>query len=242
MNCPNCEIPLTLRKIGRVSVDECSRCRGIWFDKNELEEAKDEIDPELRWMNMQIWHQQPRFQLTDQLHDCPKCKKVTMQLITYQEPDVDVSYCPSCEGSWLDVDDFEKIIDALGKEADSRSGRHAGFSAEYTRPAWRIDATPKTCDRDARTTPVEGGSDRFGAARPLPGVARMRSPRSGPLGGDQQIGGMIAEGNVEAVEFLLARGADAGARTRIDDYATPLEEAEILGRAETAAVLREKAG
>jgi len=51
-----------------------------------------------------------------------------------------------------------------------------------------------------------------------------------------------AEGNVEAVEFLLARGADAGARTRIDDYATPLEEAEILGRAETAAVLREKAG
>jgi Zn-finger nucleic acid-binding protein len=121
MNCPNCEIPLTLRKIGRVSVDECPRCRGIWFDKNELEEAKDEIDPELRWMNMQIWHQQPRFQLTDHLHDCPKCKKVKMQLITYQEPDVDVSYCPFCEGSWLDVDDFEKIIDALGKEADSRS-------------------------------------------------------------------------------------------------------------------------
>jgi Zn-finger nucleic acid-binding protein len=121
MDCPNCEIPLRRFNIGSVSLDECSRCRGIWFDKNELEEAKDEIDPELRWMNMQIWHQQPRFQLTDHLHDCPKCKKVKMQLITYQEPDVDVSYCPFCEGSWLDVDDFEKIIDALGKEADSRS-------------------------------------------------------------------------------------------------------------------------
>jgi Zn-finger nucleic acid-binding protein len=121
MDCPNCEIPLRRFNIGSVSLDECSRCKGIWFDKNELEEAKDEIDPDLRWMNMHIWHQQPRFQLTDQLHDCPKCKKVTMQLITYQEPDVDVSYCPFCEGSWLDVDDFEKIIDALGKEADSRS-------------------------------------------------------------------------------------------------------------------------
>lgn len=121
MDCPNCEIPLRRFNIGSVSLDECSRCRGIWFDKNELEEAKDEIDPELRWMNMQIWHQQPRFQLTDHLRDCPKCKKVKMQLITYQEPDVDVSYCPFCEGSWLDVDDFEKIIDALGKEADSRS-------------------------------------------------------------------------------------------------------------------------
>ena len=32
-----------------------------------------------------------------------------------------------------------------------------------------------------------------------------------------------------AVDLLLARGADPNARTRIDDYATRLEEAEYLG-------------
>ena len=121
MNCPNCEIPLSTRKIGSVTVDECSRCRGIWFDKNELEEAKDEIDPDLRWMDLQIWHRQPRFRLTAQPHDCPKCKNVTMQLITYEQPDIDVSYCPSCEGSWLSSGDLKKVIDTLNQEAESKS-------------------------------------------------------------------------------------------------------------------------
>jgi len=35
-----------------------------------------------------------------------------------------------------------------------------------------------------------------------------------------------ATNDVPAIELLLARGADPGARTNVDDYATPLEEAE----------------
>ncbi len=121
MDCPNCEIALRPFKIGSVSLDECARCKGIWFDKKELEEVKDEIDPELRWLDLKIWHPQTRFQITDQPHDCPACKKVTMRTIHYQEPDVDVSFCPLCQGTWLDSGDLGKIIEALGKEADSRS-------------------------------------------------------------------------------------------------------------------------
>jgi uncharacterized protein len=41
-----------------------------------------------------------------------------------------------------------------------------------------------------------------------------------------------------AIELLLAHGADAEARTRIDDYATPLEEAEILNRRRAAEALK----
>jgi ankyrin repeat protein len=42
----------------------------------------------------------------------------------------------------------------------------------------------------------------------------------------------------EAVELLLAHGADPQARTNIDDHATPLEEAENLGRPKAAEALR----
>lgn len=51
-----------------------------------------------------------------------------------------------------------------------------------------------------------------------------------------------AANDVRAVELLLERGADVNARTRIDDYATPLEEAELLGKEEAAAVLRAFSG
>ena len=42
----------------------------------------------------------------------------------------------------------------------------------------------------------------------------------------------------ETVELLLAHGADPDARTNIDDYATPLEEAQNLGRAKAVQALR----
>ena len=44
--------------------------------------------------------------------------------------------------------------------------------------------------------------------------------------------------DAKAIEFLLAHGADPNARTQIDDFATPLEEAEILGRAKAVQALR----
>ena len=48
--------------------------------------------------------------------------------------------------------------------------------------------------------------------------------------------------HIQAMELLLAHGADLNARTRIDDCATPLEEAKLLGRERSVAFLREAAG
>jgi ankyrin repeat protein len=45
--------------------------------------------------------------------------------------------------------------------------------------------------------------------------------------------------DIPAMELLISRGADLHARTRIDDYATPLEEMEILGRGKAIEFLRE---
>jgi ankyrin repeat protein len=47
--------------------------------------------------------------------------------------------------------------------------------------------------------------------------------------------------DLEGIELLVAHGADPNARTRIDDYATALEEAEHLGRAEAVGALRKLA-
>ncbi|MBM6582872.1 ankyrin repeat domain-containing protein [Microvirga sp. BT689] len=45
-----------------------------------------------------------------------------------------------------------------------------------------------------------------------------------------------------AVEILMRHGADPQARTRIDHYATPLEEAELLGRLQAIEALRSLVG
>ena len=51
-----------------------------------------------------------------------------------------------------------------------------------------------------------------------------------------------ARDDVRAIEILLARGADPAARTDVDDHATALEEAELLGRAAEVEALRRGPG
>lgn len=48
----------------------------------------------------------------------------------------------------------------------------------------------------------------------------------------------VAQRDSPAMEILLAHGADPMCRTRIDECATPLEEAEMMGNTEGAAMLR----
>ena len=47
-----------------------------------------------------------------------------------------------------------------------------------------------------------------------------------------------ANDDLEAIELLLAHGADPNARTRVDDFTTPLDDAKILGRTEAVRLLR----
>jgi ankyrin repeat protein len=47
----------------------------------------------------------------------------------------------------------------------------------------------------------------------------------------------VAERNAAAVSLLLANGADASLRTRIDDYETALEMAKSIGEREIIELL-----
>ena len=61
MHCPMCHEAMKPLTIGEVQIDECRQCRGISFDKGELAEAKDEVDPDLRWLDIGIWKQEACF-------------------------------------------------------------------------------------------------------------------------------------------------------------------------------------
>jgi uncharacterized protein len=51
-----------------------------------------------------------------------------------------------------------------------------------------------------------------------------------------------ARNDAKLIELLLARGADPNARTRIDEFATPSQEAEILHALEAVEVLKKAFG
>lgn len=118
--CPKCKIELKPKEIGETTIDECLKCKGVWFDEDELRKVKDFTDPDLNWLDFEIWKHEDQFKQKESSLICPNCKTNT-KAINYGDTSIEVDYCPDCKGIWLDKGEFKKIIEALEEEVLSKS-------------------------------------------------------------------------------------------------------------------------
>jgi Zn-finger nucleic acid-binding protein len=109
------------RKTHDVTLDECPKCNGIWFDQGELDKVKDDMDPDLRWMDFDLWIWDGEFQMTPERLNCTHCNHTDLRALHYDTEDVTIFYCPSCKGIWLQAGDLHKIVTALDKEAERKN-------------------------------------------------------------------------------------------------------------------------
>lgn len=115
MKCSSCNAEMKTKKMGSQELDECPSCAAIWFDAGEFDHVKDEMDPNLNWMDFDIWKHEDQFKFQAPAKNCPKCN-INMATILYGNTDVEVNFCEKCRGIWLDKGEFEKIIEALNQE------------------------------------------------------------------------------------------------------------------------------
>ncbi len=47
MNCPVCNIALTMTERQGVEIDYCSKCRGVWLDRGELDKIIERASSEM---------------------------------------------------------------------------------------------------------------------------------------------------------------------------------------------------
>ena len=120
MNCPCCSIQLRKTTLEEIEIDQCEKCKGIWFEHDELRQAKDAADKDLNWMDFEIWKQKDLFSAKPANLACPQCNK-PLVTIDYADTKVAVDCCPACKGTWLDNGEFKKILDALNNELLSKT-------------------------------------------------------------------------------------------------------------------------
>ncbi|MBK3517605.1 TFIIB-type zinc ribbon-containing protein [Carboxylicivirga marina] len=123
MNCPRCQEQLFISHINdcktSIEIDTCPNCKGIWFDKNELSQIDDIIEPTF----IEIRHIPNKDVQMETLH-CPSCNNSPrlQKAIHPRDSKVIIDYCPYCHGIWLDKGELEAIqketwIVTLGKIA-----------------------------------------------------------------------------------------------------------------------------
>ncbi|HSR48421.1 MAG TPA: zf-TFIIB domain-containing protein [Anaerolineales bacterium] len=116
MKCPVDGSSLESRAVESVQVEACVRCRGLWFQGEELRKAKDAAQPDLNWLDFDLWSEQDSFAVAWSVRTCPQCGE-KMAGIAYGTTGVTVDYCPTGHGIWLDNGEFENILNALDQEA-----------------------------------------------------------------------------------------------------------------------------
>ena len=121
MNCPQCREPMQSQPIGDTVVDECGQCRGIWFDPGKIDEIKDELSPELRWLDFRIWRREAQFQVEFDPLYCPRCGDIPLTTLTEGASMASLRFCTQCRGRWLEVADFARIIEALVRELNAKT-------------------------------------------------------------------------------------------------------------------------
>ena len=129
MNCPLDGTTLEIHTIHSVDVEECPQCKGLWFEKDELRKAKDDADPDLNWLDFDLWSDQESFKTELSARNCPRCGE-NMATISYADTGVTVDYCVEEHGIWLDKGEFQAIIEALENETLSMD------SSEYAKASF----------------------------------------------------------------------------------------------------------
>ncbi len=116
MDCPRCEQTLVARTLAHSTVDECGTCGGIWFDEGELQDARDEADPDLSWQALDVFTDASRFALSRSSRPCPRCL-LPMATVDYDDAGLQLDSCPTCEGIWFDQGEFAALVRLLVNEA-----------------------------------------------------------------------------------------------------------------------------
>lgn len=120
MECPIDGTTLETHAIHSINVDECDQCHGLWFEKGELNKAKDASESDLNWLDFDLWSDQDFFSMDWSSRECPQCGKI-MATISYAETEVKVDYCTDGHGVWLDKGEFQAILGALESEVNTKS-------------------------------------------------------------------------------------------------------------------------
>lgn len=119
MICPVDGTTLESHEIQGIILEECTQCRGLWFEQGELRKSIDESEPELGWLDFDLWTDQESINADWSTRKCPVCGK-NMATISYADTGVAIDYCTEGHGIWLDKGEFQAIIEALENEILSK--------------------------------------------------------------------------------------------------------------------------
>ncbi|MFH1894299.1 MAG: zf-TFIIB domain-containing protein, partial [Patescibacteria group bacterium] len=140
--CPSCKTELLENIIfHNVEADYCKKCLGLWFEEDELRQAKDSADMSLNWLDTDLWKEIKNFIIARDKKLCPACR-LPFYEVEYGKSGVAVDLCNVCRGIWLDRGEFKGIMEYLKEEGAYEVLND--YSKKLLEEFWEVFTGPET--------------------------------------------------------------------------------------------------
>jgi uncharacterized protein len=110
MICPICKINMIDVEHNRIELDYCVKCKGVWFDSNELELLFDSLNIKNHGLSFMELVRNIDNSCTEKKHRCPICRQTMGKVKIGKNPQVIIDICLYGDGIWFDGGEAVQLI------------------------------------------------------------------------------------------------------------------------------------
>jgi Zn-finger nucleic acid-binding protein len=111
MKCPACNITTTAVEFDKIELDFCPACRGIWFDRGELELLLDTLTGRTTQDLVNSLLQKPAQKVSEKRRNCPICLRKMRKIDIGSGRQMLIDVCSNAHGLWLDGGEAGALIE-----------------------------------------------------------------------------------------------------------------------------------
>ncbi len=122
MLCPVCKTDMIDVEYEQIELDYCVKCRGVWFDSNELELLFEKINLQNSGLSVSTLISRIDESIPEDKHKCPICKQKMGKVSIGDSPRIVIDICINGNGLWFDGGEIIQLI----KHASVNTGQKDG--------------------------------------------------------------------------------------------------------------------
>ncbi len=113
MKCPVCTITTTAVEFDKIELDYCTACRGIWFDKGELELLLDTLSGGTARGLISRLTGKPAKNVSEKSRKCPICFRKMKKFEAGSGHELLIDICDYGHGLWFDGGEAGALVEQL---------------------------------------------------------------------------------------------------------------------------------
>lgn len=110
MLCPVCKTDMIDVEYEQIELDYCVKCRGVWFDSNELELLFEKINLQNSGLSVSTLISRIDESIPEDKHKCPICKQKMGKVSIGDSPRIVIDICTNGNGLWFDGGEIIQLI------------------------------------------------------------------------------------------------------------------------------------